>query len=118
MPKKMLLVLSCLLLCVLLFFCLHHSAPAPAMPEQPATRSAELGLILLDEDSGLFVLAITEDSPASRAGFHPGDLLLQSGNIHLTASTQLENMLHTQQDMLSILLERNGLHMYLNLPTR
>lgn len=118
MPKKMLLALSGLLLGVLLLSCLHYNAPVPDTPEQPVTRSAELGLILLDENNGLFVLAVTEDSPASRAGFRPGDLLLQSGDIHLTTSTQLEKMLHTQQDTLSILLERNGLRLHLNLPTR
>ena len=59
--------------------------PAPAR----ARCTAELGLMLLDEENGLFVLAITEYSPAWQAGFQAGDLLLSSGDTQLTSVLQL-----------------------------
>ena len=89
-------------LCVLLTVAIL-GAVAAALPsfqperEEPSTahaqRTAELGLMLLDEDNGLFVLAITEYSPAWRAGFQAGDLLLFSGDTPLTSVLQLEAMI-------------------------
>ena len=87
--------------------------PAPAR----ARCTAELGLMLLDEDNGLFVLAITEYSPAWRAGFQAGDLLLSSGDTQLTSVLQLESMIASAGGEVPVLLDRSGRQLSLVLPT-
>ena len=87
--------------------------PAPAR----ARCTAELGLMLLDEDNGLFVLAITEYSPAWRAGFQAGDLLLSSGGTPLTSVLQLEAMISATSGEMPVLVDRSGKQMSLMLPT-
>lgn len=82
-----------------------------------AQRTAELGLILLDEDNGLFALAITEYSPAWRAGFQAGDLLLSAGDTPLTSVLQLEAMISSASGEVPVLLDRSGTQMILMLPT-
>ena len=113
-------------LCVLLTVAIL-GAVAAALPsfqperEEPSTahaqRTAELGLMLLDEDNGLFVLAITEYSPAWRAGFQAGDLLLFSGDTPLTRVLQLEAMISSAGGEVPVLLERSGRQLSLMLPT-
>ena len=73
--------------------------------------------MLLDEDNGLFVLAITEYSPAWRAGFQAGDLLLFSGDTPLTSVLQLEAMISSAGGEVPVLLERSGRQLSLMLPT-
>ena len=92
------------------------TTPVPATSDQLASCSAELGLILVDEDDGLFVLAITENSTALHAGFRPGDKLLRSGDVHLTSAPKLESLLVSGPSTLDILLNRNGQEMLLELP--
>ena len=89
-----------MLLAVVVLGAIAAALPAfqPEQEETSAThaqRTAELGLMLLDEDNGLFVLAITEYSPAWRAGFQAGDLLLSSGDTPLTSVLQLESLIST-----------------------
>ena len=111
----------CLLLTVALLAAVGAALPAllPAQEaEAPshAQRTAELGLMLLDEDSGLFVLAITEYSPAWRAGFQAGDLLLSSGDTPLTSAQQLEAMISAASGEVPVLLDRSGQQLSLMLP--
>ena len=87
--------------------------PAPAR----ARCTAELGLMLLDEENGLFVLAITEYSPAWQAGFQAGDLLLSSGDTQLTSVLQLESMIASAGGEVPVLLDRSGRQLSLVLPT-
>lgn len=116
-PKKKLPILLCILLMLSLMLMHVLSLSTSAVAPVPATRSAELGLILLDEEDGLFILAVTEHSPAQRAGFMAGDLLLSVGDTHLTSATLLEGMLTQSTAGLPILLERDGEQLTLTLPT-
>lgn len=83
-----------------------------------ASRTADLGLFLLDEEEGVFVLAIAERSPAGRAGFQAGDVLLSAGSVTLTSALQLEELLAGEDSSLSIHLKRNDQQMHIVLPTR
>ena len=112
----------CILLAVVVLAAVGAALPAfqPEAEEQPAAhaqRTAELGLMLLDEDNGLFVLAITEYSPAWRAGFQAGDLLLSSGDTPLTSVLQLEAMISAAGGEMPVLVDRRGKQMSLMLPT-
>ena len=112
----------CVLLTVVVLGAVAAALPAfrPEQEETSAThaqRTAELGLMLLDEDNGLFVLAITEYSPAWRAGFQAGDLLLSSGDTPLTSVLQLESMISSAAGEVPVLLDRSGRQLSLILPT-
>lgn len=112
----------CILLAVVVLAAVGAALPAfqPEAEEQPAAhaqRTAELGLMLLDEENGLFVLAITEYSPAWQAGFQAGDLLLSSGDTQLTSVLQLESMIASAGGEVPVLLDRSGRQLSLMLPT-
>jgi len=64
---------------------LHAGIPAP--PDKAVTRMAELGLVLLDGEEGVSVLAVRNRSTADRAGILPGDVLLQADGIALPTSS-------------------------------
>lgn len=98
-------------------YAFFFSAP-PETEDNPASRTADLGLFLLDEDGGVFVLAIAEHSAAGRAGFQAGDLLLSVGGVPLISSLQLEELLADEDSSLSIRLKRNNEQMNIELPAR
>ena len=107
MRKKALLMMLCVaLLCA--FVLLLPRLQTDSESSQPVTRSAELGLVLLDESGGLFVLAISDQSPAWRAGILAGDLLTRAGDVPLTSVLQLEEMLLSAPRTLPITLDRSG----------
>lgn len=93
-----------------------HRETAP----QPGTTSAALGLMLLEKEAGagLYVLAVTQESPADRAGIQPGDYLLQAENVTLQTSVQLDELIDTAQEVLPLTLRRNGQQLQVGLPTR
>lgn len=117
MPKKKLMVLLCIPVLLSALILLPPLFLTQEEASEPATRSAELGLILLDQDDGLFILAVIADSAAEQAGFRAGDLLLRSGETPLTTTTMLESLITQDHEELSILLERNGKQLSLELPT-
>lgn len=81
------------------------SAPLPSAEE--ATSMAALGLVLLDSDEGVSVLAVKDRSPAEHAGIHPGDLLLQANGHPFSTILQLEALLPpSKQSALQLQLRR------------
>lgn len=90
-----------------------------AAPQTGATSTA-LGLMLLEReaDAGLYVLAVTQESPADRAGIHPGDYLLQSEGVQLQTSAQLDALINAAQDVLPLTLRRDGQQLQVGLSTR
>lgn len=118
MEKRLILVMALALAAMgLALACL--CAPAQDNAAPPA-RMTELGLMLLEEKGGIYVLAVTDRSPACRAGIEPGDLLTGVDGKSLTEIAQLEAML---QDMpeggdLRLGLVRNGASITLTLPVQ
>lgn len=78
---------------------------------------AALGLMLLNREQGLYVLAVTQDSPADRAGVLPGDYLLRADGEPLMDSDHLDAMLREDADELTLLLRRDQQELLLRLPT-
>ena len=118
MEKRLILVMALALAAMglaLAFLC----APARENAAPPA-RMTELGLMLLEEKGGIYVLAVTDRSPACRAGIEPGDLLTGVNGDSLTEIAQLEAMLQDVPEggALRLGLVRNGASMTLTLPVQ
>ena len=56
-----------------------------------ASSLQRVGLILLEEESGVTVLAVMEDSPAARCGLQPGDKICRVGGEPVTLISQVED---------------------------
>lgn len=69
----------------------RHDGPASA------SRMAQLGLVLLDDDAGLYVLGVIDGSLAGSAGIEPGDYLTSARGTPLTAVAQFEELLAGQE---------------------
>ena len=80
--------------------------------------SAALGMMLLEKEKGLYVLAVTQDSPADKAGISPGDYLLRAGETALDSVEQLDLMTDAAERELSLLLRRSGEELRIRLPSR
>lgn len=80
--------------------------------------SAALGLMLLEKEEGLYVLAVTQGSPADRSGVQPGDYLVSSGEAPLESIQQLDTLLGAGSAPLLLMLNRDGQKQLLQLPAR
>lgn len=58
-----------------------------------------MGLVLLEDDAGLYVLGVIDGSRAGSAGILPGDRLTAARNTMLTTIAQLEDLLTVQDGM-------------------
>lgn len=88
--------------------------------EEPLSggSSAALGMMLLEREKGLYVLAVTQDSPADRADVHPGDYLLRVEEIALDSVEQLDELIDAAERELTVWVRRNGEELLLRLPSR
>lgn len=75
-------------------------------PEGDVTRMAALGLMLLDGEEGVSVLAVKDRSVADKAGILPGDVLLRADDTAVTDTLQLEEMLLPARERMAIQLRR------------
>lgn len=105
MPRR--LTILVLALCLLAGGATLYHDFFVASPVENATRMAALGLMLLDSDSGVSVLAVRDGSPADRAGIQPGDVLLQADGSAITDTLQLEDLLAQAQRQMHLELRRN-----------
>ena len=71
------------------------------------SRMAQLGLVLLDDASGLYVLGVIDGSLAGSAGIEPGDYLTSTGDMPLTAASQLEDLLAGRNEAVALPLTLN-----------
>ena len=90
---------------------LDHAQPADG-------SSAALGLMLLEQEEGLYVLAVTKNSPADKAGVHPGDYLLRAGEEELVDAAHLDQCLQESENSLTLTLLRADSEIRVTLPTR
>lgn len=106
-----------LLAALLLALGLHHTAvPDAALPVEGS--SAALGLMLLEKERGLYVLAVTKDSPADKAGVEPGDYLLRMEDVTLQDAASLEALLNGDAEVITLTVKRNGRELDVLLVTR
>ncbi|MGN0778725.1 MAG: PDZ domain-containing protein [Aristaeellaceae bacterium] len=79
----------------------------PALPSG-ITSAAELGLMLLDTEEGLSVLAVRENSAAEQAGIHPGDVLLTLNDAPLSTVDMLDDCLLAGREATLLLQLQRG----------
>lgn len=104
------LLLAAVLLGLGMYYGFRQEDAAPA-----GSSSAALGLMLLEKGNGLYVLAVTQESPADKAGFLPGDVILLPGEDTVEA---LEELLAAGEENLPFTLRRDGRELQLTLPAR
>lgn len=108
-----LLVLSALLLLAILL--LRKEEPV-SLTEQ--SNAASMGILLLEENDGLYVLAVIEQSVAAKANIEPGDLLYRANDIPLTSVSEFDTLLNTsnKENRLRLTLTRDGAQLIRYLP--
>ena len=80
----------------------------PLFASQPAGSSAaELGMLLLDTDEGISVLAVQSKSVAEQLGICPGDRLLEMNGTPLSTAEALDGLLMNEGEKnVSLRLQR------------
>jgi len=81
------------------------------------SSSASLGLMLLDGENCVQVLAVTDQSPADYAGFQPGDRILRTGTAPVNSTEDFEQLVNRGKT-LECLVRRDGREMKLRIPFR
>lgn len=81
------------------------------------SSGAALGLMLLEKEKGVYVLAVTQDSLADQAGIAPGDYLLRVNGMPLRDAAQLDALID-QAEELQVELYRQNADVQLVLPIR
>lgn len=80
--------------------------------------SAALGIMLTDGSEGLYVLAVTRNSPADKAGVQPGDYVLQAGDEELMDAEHLDECLEKSGSDVTLTLLRKGTEVQVTLSAR
>lgn len=86
-------------------------------PQQTAD-DASLGLLLVDEADGLYVLAVSAGSAADQAGFRPGDRILDADGAPVSTSAIFYERLLTAPSRLHMTVRRQERVLQLVLPCR
>lgn len=107
------LMLALLIMCLGLIHELHRDEAPPA-----GDSWAALGLMLLEQEPGLYVLAVAQGSPAERCGVQPGDYLVASQETPLVDLAALEVVLSGDEEAIPLTVRRNGGALELRLPAR
>ncbi len=105
-----------LLLAVILAFAVtaHHLRPDTL----PATDSAAaLGLMLLEDESGIYVLAVNTGSAAEKAGIEPGDRITQVQGETVIQAAALDEYI-AREKRLSLTVQRGSRNMQIEIPLR
>ena len=88
-------------------------------PRQPASAdSVSLGLLLLDAEEGVYILAVSDGSAADAAGFLPGDRILAADGMTLGSALALNERLLTAPESLLLTVRRDGEELILPLRCR
>lgn len=87
-------------------------------PLSADSSAASLGLMLLEKESGLYVLAVAQGSPAEKAGICPGDTLIAPEREEAADIAWLEALLATGEETVPLTLRRDGRELHLLLPVR
>ena len=82
------------------------------------TDSASLGLVLLEREDGVYILAVSEGSAADQAGLLPGDCILHVAGGPLADAAAFEQLLKVGSPSLPMTIRRGTGEMHLALPLR
>ena len=108
-------LISAIVACGVLWFGLRSPASHDREP-----RITAIGLLLLDDAEGLYVLGVSDGGLASDAGIQPGDYLTMAKGTALTTAAQLEALLDEMDEktVLPITLDRRNQTITVNLAIR
>lgn len=91
------------------------SRPTPSDSQPDA---AALGLLLLDAEDGLLVLAVSDRSTADQAGLQPGDHILCVEGEVLEEPQKFNDCLQKGTEAVTLTVRRNEQEIQLRLPCR
>ena len=92
---------------------------APHVTANSPMRVPEVGLLLLEDEAGLYVLGVIDGSLACGAGILPGDYLINARGTALNTVSQLEDLLAAQEsDPMPVTLGRQEQTLTVQLPLR
>lgn len=90
---------------------------APVQPMRGNGGSVSLGLVLLNAEQGVYVLAVSEQSPAALAGLEPGDYILSAQGETLADIAALDAQLQ-RTELLELKVRRSDDVLEIRLPDR
>lgn len=96
----------------------HGLSPREPLVQADAAGSAAMGLVLLDEANAVYVLAVTDQSAAYRAGVMPGDYILSAGGVPVQDAATLDALIDGQREALELLIRRSSGELRLTLECR
>lgn len=103
---------------ILIVLALLAAVSAP-IPRRPASAdSVSLGLLLLDAEEGVYILAVSDGSAADAAGFLPGDRILAADGAPLGNVTAFNERLLTASEGLLLTVRRDAEELLLPLRCR
>ena len=115
MMRWMLLSLAAVLLLLAVYHGLKRLEPSSA-PQ--GMSSAALGMVLLEAEDGVYVLAVSDQSPAHQAGLAPGDYILQMDGQAIGDAAELDALLCMKTDSLRLTVRRGEQELSLVMPCR
>lgn len=97
----------------------YHVLNQDASPVYPAGEgSAALGMVLLDDEDCVYVLAVSDQSPAHQAGLRPGDYILSADGTRVSSVDALDALLEAGGETLEITIRRQNRELKVTLPCR
>jgi len=102
---------------VLLALGVYHGMNRPSVSPQ-GMSSAALGMVLLEAEDGVYVLAVSDQSPAHRAGLEPGDYIQQMDGQDIGDPAAMDAYLCTGKDGIRLTVRRGEQELSLVLPCR
>jgi len=90
-----------------------HQGSTVLLPSEEDARAMNrpyLGVRLEDQDDGVVVVGVSEESPAAEAGFVDGDVLVRFGDQKLETRRDLHGILseYAPGDSVEVVVERGG----------
>lgn len=96
----------------------HGIARSGQSPQITGSGSAALGLVLLNDDGCVYVLAVSDQSPAYHAGLEPGDYILRAGETTVEDFNVLNELIEAEQSSLRLTIRREGEERMVVLPCK
>jgi len=118
MRKSMQWLIPCLAVLLLALCVCAWGTGLRDAPEPEGVSSASLGLVLLESERGVYVLAVSDRSAAWYAGLQPGDVILSAGNAPLESAAALDGLLAGENDTLMLAVLRDQQLLQLELTVR
>lgn len=106
-----------LLAVMLLAMCLYYGAQKDeSLPAEDSC--AAMGFMLLEKGKDLYVLAVTQDSAADKAGICPGDTILLEKENGKGGVSELDALFQAGEASVTLRILREGSVLHVTIPVR